>query len=134
MILLPSYAHAFCPGGSFASTIVQEELVTTVWERTNGNALYCIELANSMHEKGVIRVYNGVCSLAIGKCECKAEFKGTDCSLRRCPKPASLALTRAQTCVSLAATPSSSHSPLVIAVASRWFALSRRLRARPRSL
>ena len=44
---------------------VQQEVVDTVFDRTSGNALYCIELANTMHQKGVLKVSNNVCNLSI---------------------------------------------------------------------
>jgi predicted ATPase len=45
--------------------LVQGEVVDSVCDRTSGNALYCIELANTMLQKGVLKVYNGVCNLSI---------------------------------------------------------------------
>ena len=49
----------------FSVNMVQAVVVDSVCDRTSGNALYCIELANTMLQRGVLKVYNGVCNLAI---------------------------------------------------------------------
>ena len=44
---------------------VQPEVVDSVCDRISGNALWCIELAQTMLHRGVLKVYNGACNLAI---------------------------------------------------------------------
>lgn len=46
-------------------SMVQTEVVDCVCQRTSGNALYCIELANTMLQRGVLKTYNGVLTLSM---------------------------------------------------------------------
>ena len=49
----------------FGVQMVQPEVVDAVYQRTAGNALYCIELATTMLDREVLRLSNDVCKLAI---------------------------------------------------------------------
>lgn len=45
-------------------TVIQPEVLAHVCRRTAGNALYCLEIANAMVERKILKIADGVCTLS----------------------------------------------------------------------